>query len=121
MSSASLMPPCFDCDIKLEQRNVVKATKQEMESNPNYDFCKWKDGSGIVSLCNNCDQKRDEKEKKEKMQKNEIEKHETFIIQTKEYIKECLKNKVSPHAILESFSKIIDETVNDVLKEATQK
>ncbi len=53
------------------------------------------------------------------MLKNDIEKHEAFIIQTKDYIKDCLKNKVSPHAILESFSKIIDETVNEALAEAT--
>jgi len=49
----------------------------------------------------------------------DIEKHEAFIIQTKDYIKECLKNKVSPHAILGSFSKLIDETVNEEIKEAT--
>ena len=55
--SSSLMPPCFDCDIKLERRNVVKATNEEMDANPNYDFCKWKDGSGIVRLCDDCDQK----------------------------------------------------------------
>ena len=51
--------------------------------------------------------------------KNEIEKHEAFIIQTKDYIKDCLKNKVTPNTILESFSKIIDETVNEELAEAT--
>lgn len=55
------------------------------------------------------------------MKQNDIQKHETFIKETKDYIKECLKNKVSPHTILESFSKIIDETVNEVLKEATKK
>ena len=55
------------------------------------------------------------------MLKNDLEKHEIFIIHTKDYIKECLKNKVNPHAILESFSKLIDETVNEELAEATHK
>lgn len=48
-----------------------------------------------------------------------IQKHEEFIKVTTQYIKECLKNKVSPHTILESFSKIIDETVNEELAKAT--
>ncbi len=113
------MPPCFDCGVKLERRNVCHATKEEMESNPDYDFCKGTDESGIVSLCDNCDQKRYEKENKEKMLKNEIEKHQNFIKEVKDYIKDCLKNETNPAAILESFSKIIDETVNEVLKEKT--
>ena len=56
------MPPCFDCGKKLEKRNVITATKQEMKSKPDYDFCEYPAGSGILSLCNNCDQKRFEKE-----------------------------------------------------------
>ena len=109
------MPPCFDCGTKLERRNVRNATKQEMESNPDYDFCNGKDGSGIVSLCDGCDIKREKNE----MLKNEIEKHENFNKEIKDYIKDCLKNKVSPNAILESFSKIIDQTVNEAIAEAT--
>ena len=49
---------------------------------------------------------------------DEIQKHETFIKETKDYIKECLKNKVNPSTILGSFSKIIDETINEELAEA---
>ena len=55
------------------------------------------------------------------MLNNDIEKHEIFIKETKVYIRECLKNKVSPHAILESFSKLIDETVNEVIEDVTKK
>lgn len=50
-----------------------------------------------------------------------IQKHEVFIKEVKEYIRECLKNKVNPHDILKSFSMLIDDTVNEALKEATAK
>ena len=50
-----------------------------------------------------------------------IIKHEKFIAQTKDYIKECLENKVNPAEILESFAKIIDEVVMDELMDKTKK
>ncbi len=115
------MPPCFDCGIKLERRNVVKATKEEMESKPDYDFCKWIDGSGILSLCNDCDKKRYEKEEKERMLKIEIEKHERFEKEIYDYINQCLDAKVNPDKILESFQIFIDEAIKERLEKATKK
>ena len=51
---------------------------------------------------------------------NEIEKHQNFINEVKDYIKECLENKTSPATILESFAKIIDEIVIEVIMEKSK-
>jgi len=115
------IPPCFDCGVKLERRNVCKATKEEMESKPDYDFCKGKDGSGIVSLCHSCDQKRYEKENKEKAFQSEIEKHQRFEKEVNDYINICLDVKVSPAMILDSFQKFIDEAIKERLKKVAKK
>jgi hypothetical protein len=52
---------------------------------------------------------------------DEIKKHERFAKEVKDYIRECLKNEVSPPVILESFKKFIDEVIKDILKEAKAK
>ena len=52
---------------------------------------------------------------------DEIEKHERFAKEVKDYIRECLKNEVTPPIILESFKKFIDEVIKDILKEAKAK
>ncbi len=51
----------------------------------------------------------------------DIQKHQRFSKEVKDYIRECLKNEVNPGVILESFKKFIDEVIKDVLKEAKTK
>ena len=55
------------------------------------------------------------------MSTNEIKKHQRFSKEVKDYIRECLKNEVSPGVILESFKKLIEEVIKDILKEAKTK
>jgi len=55
------------------------------------------------------------------MSTNEIKKHQRFSKEVKDYIRECLKNEVNPGVILESFKKLIDEVIRDILKEAKTK
>jgi nucleoside-triphosphatase THEP1 len=52
---------------------------------------------------------------------DEIKKHERFTKEVKDYIRECLKNEVTPPVILASFKKFIDEVIKEFLKEAKTK
>lgn len=54
------------------------------------------------------------------MSTSDIQKHQTFTTEVKDYIKECLENKTNPATILDSFAKLIDETVIEVLKEKSK-
>lgn len=53
------------------------------------------------------------------MNKNkEIQKHERFVKVIKDYIRECMKEQMTPYIILQSFKKWIDEVGGDLIKEA---
>jgi len=48
----------------------------------------------------------------------DIKRHQIFVEEVKDYIKECLSNDISPAVILESFKKFIDDAIQEEIKEA---
>ena len=50
---------------------------------------------------------------------SEIEKHKRFDTEVRNYIRDCLDNKVNPKQILDVFQTYIDVVIKDKLKESS--